>query len=199
MDSYSDQYNLLENRKSVDTPIELPIISKGLQIGLINLETHKIEINNHIEFRCTRTIECFECCSTLRIPVTAHDIDRIEQQGYELDQIVESLSPIRLPSKTISGTTEKVYLLKRKPFDNTCTFLEEKLCNIHEFKPFACRIFPFSLWIIDEFQVRVVIHMDRLCNSINTANIENNNSLEILQSIKEELEYELSVRDKVLD
>ena len=107
--------------------IELPVITMGLQIGFIDPETGAIFISNHIEFRCASIIDC---CSNLRIPVTSYDIERIEDQGFELDQIIESLSPILLPSRTISGPAEKVYQIKRKPYVDTCTFLEGNLCMI---------------------------------------------------------------------
>ncbi|MCY3413815.1 MAG: YkgJ family cysteine cluster protein [Candidatus Heimdallarchaeota archaeon] len=143
--------------------VELPVVSSGLDIGIIHLNTKSVEVINNIFYDCANTVEC---CSELRIPVTDHDIKRIQDQGYELFQIIDSASPIILPSKTMEGNTEKVYLIKRKPFVYTCTFLEDNLCSIHHFKPFTCRIYPFALEILDDETIKVVIHTEKLCSAI---------------------------------
>ena len=67
----------------------------GLEIGKINLITDEVEASNVIKFRCESRVEC---CSSLKIPVNSRDIERIEHQGYELDQIIESMSPVFFPS-----------------------------------------------------------------------------------------------------
>jgi Fe-S-cluster containining protein len=168
----------------------LIILIPGLEIGSINLNTDEIKTNNFIKFNCESRVEC---CSSLKIPVNSRDIERIETQGFELDQIVESMSPVFFPSKTQSGRTEKTYILKRKPFTGECTFLENDKCKIHEFKPFACRIYPFELNIVNEESIAVSIHANKLCKSIKI--VENNtNNLKLLKEIKNLINAELSDR-----
>ncbi|MHA2028627.1 MAG: YkgJ family cysteine cluster protein [Candidatus Kariarchaeaceae archaeon] len=174
--------------------IELPTLSTGLEIGSINITTDDISIKNSnlINFNCTSRVYC---CSNLKIPVTDFDINRIQDKGYELDQIIESLSPVLLRSKTYDGKTEKVYTLKRKPFEGSCTFLENNLCKIHEFKPFACQIYPFSLDIVNSDLIRIVIHTEELCKSIISSNYAESNNIEILNSILTNVKLELNARN----
>ena len=73
--------------------IELPTIETGISIGRINLDTNEVSIedSNLIRFTCESRVEC---CSNLKIPVTEFDTKRIEARGYDLDQIISSLSNI---------------------------------------------------------------------------------------------------------
>ncbi|MHA2169849.1 MAG: YkgJ family cysteine cluster protein [Candidatus Kariarchaeaceae archaeon] len=173
--------------------IKLPIIIPGTEIGVIDLEKHSFTPNetNHIYFKCSNRIKC---CSTLDIPVTSFDIARIQQSGYELDQIIENLSPIILPSKTPIGKTEKVYKLKKKPFDGTCTFLHEKLCVIHENKPFACKTYPFGLEIVNESRIRILVHQEKLCQSITPVDRSNSNNEELLHELLQNVKNEMKER-----
>ena len=166
------------------------ILTPGLEIGRINLAADKIESGNLINFSCESRVEC---CSSLKIPVNSKDIERIEDQGYEIDQIIESMSPVFFPSKTQSGRTEKTYILKRKPFTGECTFLENDKCKIHEYKPFACRLYPFELKIDSEENITVTIHANKLCRSIKHAE-NNKNNLKLLNEIKNLITAELSDR-----
>lgn len=174
--------------------IELPVITTGLIIGSINLRTKQVSIkdSNLISFSCDSRVDC---CSNLKIPVTEFDIMRIEENGYEIDQIISSLSPVILPAQNYKGKSEKVYTIKKKPYDGTCTFLEDNLCKIHEFKPFACQIYPFSMIILDENTINVVIHPDVLCKSIRTSKFKDSNNLVLLNDILENLITELEVRN----
>lgn len=112
-----------------------------------------------------------------------HDIDRIVERGYELDQIIQDLTPVILNPNAPQGPREKAYILKRKPFDGTCTFLEDKLCSIHQFKPFACRIYPFELDFIDDDTIRVLIHQKQLCTAIHAVDPSVSNNFEILDGL----------------
>ena len=145
--------------------VELPVIEAGMVVGRVNLKSKEVSVEGStpIKFACASTTEC---CSNLKIPVTDFDIKRIEDQGYGIDQIVESLSPQLLLPKTEFGNIEKNYWIKRNPFTNTCTFLEDNLCKIHEFKPFACSVFPFSLKYESKEIVTVKIHPSNLCKTI---------------------------------
>ncbi len=173
--------------------VKLPSITAGLEIGTINLKSNNFHINskNRISFNCKNFVEC---CSQLIILVTGFDIRRIESHGYELDQILESLSPFFLPAKTYGKKPEKLYQLKRKPFDNSCTFMYQKKCLIHEFKPFSCKIYPFSLKILDENRISIIIHREKLCNAITAANSPEANNNTILQNLLNLINMELEER-----
>ncbi len=169
--------------------IELPVIQQGLEVGTIQLDINTIEIKNNIYFNCDNLIEC---CSKLIIPVTQYDIERIEINGYEDYQIVDNFSPVILKSKTLTANSEKIYPIKRMPYTNTCTFLEDNLCSIHDFKPFACRIYPFALEVIDNNTVKVLIHTDKLCDAIKST--YDGNAQVILEHIMGYINEEMSYR-----
>lgn len=173
--------------------VELPVIQPRLKIGQINLAEHSVEINTKypINFNC---IGLIDCCSNMDIPASKLDIDRIMEHGYELDQIIREASPIILNPKSSLGHQKKAYILKKKPFDNTCTFLEGNKCKIHEFKPFACMIYPFSIDFIDDVRIKILIHPDQLCEAIKSASIDRSNNKEILENIRTRIEEELTIR-----
>ena len=168
----------------------MKILTPGLEIGNINITADSVEASNFISFSCESRVEC---CSTLKIPVNSRDIKRIEDHGYELDQIIESMSPAFFPSKTKIGRSERTYFLKRKPFNGECTFLNEDKCNIHDFKPFACRLYPFELTINSEERITVSTHAHKSCKSIINADSDIYN-LKMLNKIKNLIYAELSDR-----
>ena len=172
--------------------IDLPVIRSGLEIGIIDITNQTIDTNsaNSIYFQCTSRVEC---CSKLKIPVTEFDIQRIENAGYDLFQIIDSDSPMVM-NRINSDVHEKVYTLKKKPYDNTCTFLENNLCKIHKVKPFACRIYPFSLDILDKNRIRIIIHNDVVCKSIQSKNEPESNNRELLGDILKLVVNELKER-----
>ena len=172
--------------------IELPLIQSGLEIGIIDISNQTIDTKsaNSIYFSCTSRTDC---CSYLKIPVTEFDIHRIETAGYDLFQIIASDSPMVM-NRINSQVHEKVYTLKKKPYDNTCTFLEDNLCKIHKVKPFACRIYPFSLDILDKNRIRIIIHNDVVCKSILSKNDKQSNNRELLEDILNLVVTELNER-----
>ncbi|MHA2502305.1 MAG: YkgJ family cysteine cluster protein [Candidatus Kariarchaeaceae archaeon] len=172
--------------------VELPVIQPGQVIGEINLLTGSVTPNTSfpMKFTCTSRVDC---CSRLSIPVTEPEIDRIVKAGYELDQIIRDSSPVILNPSSNVGRQQKAYILKKKPFDGTCTFLEEKMCSIHEIKPIACRLYPFSLNIMSEEQIEVIVHEGQVCQSILPADDVNSNSFH-LESIRDLLSQELEKR-----
>jgi Fe-S-cluster containining protein len=178
--------------------IDLPVIRSGLFIGTIHLDSKEIvpEAKNPVYFKCQSHTDC---CSSMKIPASTHDIDRILEQGYELDQIIQDLTPIILNPNAPQGPREKAYILKRKPFDGTCTFLEDNLCSIHQFKPFACRIYPFELDFVDDHTIRVLIHQKQLCTAITAAEAAKSNNSQILRGLFEIIENELEERGYPVD
>lgn len=157
-------------------PLDLPVIEAGLIIGEFELDQKNIYPNSDhpVKFTCMMT---GDCCSALRIPVTDFDIYRIESHGYELLQIIDDLNPeLKLPKENFIGV-EKYYWMKRKEYDETCRFLVGNKCSIHEFKPFGCRVFPFSFKHLTRDLVQVRVHPSNFCKKIKTGNPRGNYSI----------------------
>jgi len=178
--------------------VDLPVVEAGMIIGEINTNTKKINLEGStpITFSCASTAEC---CSNLKIPVTDFDIKRIEDEGYAIDQIVESLSPqLRLPKDNF-GSIEKNYWMKSNPFTAACTFLEDNRCKIHEFKPFGCSVFPFSLKYLDSESVVVKIHPSNLCKTVTTTTPEESDNEAQLNGLLSIIIQEEAFRDQYFD
>jgi len=173
--------------------IDLPVIRQGLIIGRIDLEKREVIPNQDhpIYFTCKSRVDC---CSTMQIPASEYDIERIMDHGYELDQIIRDASPIFLNPNSQFGPRHKAYILKTKPFDGTCTFLEDNLCAIHQFKPFACKIYPFALEFADDKHLTMVIHQDQLCESITAVKPAESNNRELLDNMMTTILQELEDR-----
>ncbi|MHA2253744.1 MAG: YkgJ family cysteine cluster protein [Candidatus Kariarchaeaceae archaeon] len=178
--------------------IKLPILEAGMLVGQLNILDQSISLEHAtpIAFSCQMSTSC---CTTVKIPVTDFDIQRIEAHGYALDQIIELSSPmLRLP-KTKFGSIEKNYWMKRKPYDNSCTFLQDIQCSIHAFKPYGCRIFPFSIEMLDEERINVRIHPSNLCNSVRVVDLAKSENTSLLKGLMETILHELKRRERYFD
>jgi Fe-S-cluster containining protein len=171
--------------------IELPLIQAKLEIGVIDIAKDTIQVTqkNSIHFKCKSSTDC---CVKPDISVTDFDIKRIEDKGYELDQIIEKAVPVLRFAKNFDA--ERNYWVKKKPFDGSCTFLEGDKCSIHEFKPFACRIFPFQIVFVNDFVYKVIIHSSNLCSSVKAVGSREANNADILNKIKEVVKEEDNYR-----
>jgi Fe-S-cluster containining protein len=168
--------------------IDLPTISSNTIIGSINLNNNKISTTQeYISYTCQSSSDC---CGTndFFVPVSDMDIERIENNGYAIDQIIETQSPELRFAR--DGTAEKHYWMKRKPYTGKCTFLENNLCSIHEFKPFTCRIFPFQLIEKKRGIFDISIHNSNICKSIKNVDEKSSNNKEILTNILSEVKLE---------
>ncbi|MHA2501913.1 MAG: YkgJ family cysteine cluster protein [Candidatus Kariarchaeaceae archaeon] len=168
--------------------VELPVIDPKLVLGTIHPSTGEITVSDKpIAFNCSLSTDC---CGNknFQVPINDMDIERIEEHGYEIDQIVAILSPeIRFAS---DNTAEKNYWIKRKPFTGKCTFLKDNLCSIHEFKPFACRIFPFQLLGRERGGYTVAVHKSKLCKSVREVTEDEAQNTELLEFILKEVQNE---------
>lgn len=204
---YSDMCQLVriphrESTKSVgqgewflNEPLKFLIMNVDLKrtvperlIGVINVKTGEITVDKRhpVTFTCQSSVEC---CSKLSVPITDFDIKRIEDQGFAIGQIVEELTPLLDLPQSDAGNIEKYYWIKRKPFTNTCTFLKDNRCSIYEFRPYACRIFPFSLRAISPDKIMVLTHPSKLCSNIDTKkDFEGNKKIlnQILKFVRED-------------
>ncbi len=174
--------------------MELPVIQGGLEIGVIDLKNQSISVSpNYIKYTCSQS---GNCCTRFHIPVTEFDIERIQEHGYDLFQIIEDNSPyLRFP-KSNYGSVEKNFNIKRKPFTNECTFLDNGICSIHEFKPYGCRIFPFQFHFLDNELVKVTIHESNYCPSVKPSEINNSSNEFYLQFLLQTLLNEIKYREE---
>ena len=165
--------------------IDLPTISSNTIIGSINLNNNKISVTQeYISYTCQSSSDC--CGNNdFFVPVSDMDIERIETHNYAIDQIIETQSPELRFAR--DGTAEKHYWMKRKPYTGKCTFLENNLCSIHEFKPFTCRIFPFQLIGKEPGIFDISIHNSNICKSIQNVDEKSSNNKEILLNILQEV------------
>ena len=149
-------------------------------IAIIN-EDRSIEVVKHISFECTN---CTACCKLNNIPITENDIERIVDNGIEVGQAVEELSPVLIASKDLDKGLIKAYILRKKPFVNECAFLNEhNLCNIHDFKPAACQLYPFSIRK-DGDSYEAIIHPNCVCDFIELdVPEEESQTVEIVQDL----------------
>jgi len=138
-----------------------------------------IKILRHIYFKCTG---CAQCCKDNYIPVTEEDLEILTSNGYEIDQILEDLSPVLIPK----GDNQyfKAYLLRKKPFINECIFLDtDNACKVHSFKPMSCKIYPFAIKEEDN-RVFITIHPSNVCKYIELdVKEEDSNTIEVVKEI----------------
>jgi Fe-S-cluster containining protein len=144
-------------------------------------EDGTIDVLLNIHFECTN---CSACCRLNNIPATEQDILDMVENGIEIDQAVEELSPVLIPSKNIENGLIKAYILRKKPFVKECAFLDEKnLCKIHAFKPLACQLYPFSIRK-RELGYQIIIHPDCVCNFIKTdVDDDESNTLQVVKDL----------------
>ena len=182
---------------------ELPVIEAGLIVGEFDLESKDVfpNISNPLSFTCSRT---GNCCTVLQIPITDKDILKIEGQGYSLDQIVGIQTPIlKLPKYGNSGV-EKYYWMNKKSYSRTCRFLgDDNQCEIYEFRPLGCRIFPFSIKHLNRDRVQIRIHPTNICKSVKFSEVpENEQMLKYImdaysKDLKEKIEYYEKYGDEI--
>lgn len=149
-------------------------------IANINIDG-SIEVLRNIFFECNH---CTECCKLNNIPATEEDIIKMVENGVEVDQAVEELSPILIPCPNVENGVTKAYILRKKPFVNECAFLNENnLCKIHEFKPLTCQLYPFSIRKKSE-GYKAIIHPDCVCECIKLdVPEEESNTLQIVEEL----------------
>ncbi|MBY9000402.1 MAG: YkgJ family cysteine cluster protein [Candidatus Heimdallarchaeota archaeon] len=152
----------------------------GMSIAEVS-KSCEITILKHVHFEC---LGCAPCCRLNNIPVTEKDIQLLLDNGIELDQSLESLSPVLIPSSNVEKGFIKAYILRKKPFVKECVFLEENLkCKIHSYKPIACQLYPFAVRKSDE-GFTAIIHPDTVCAHIDIDVLEkDSNTIEIVKDL----------------
>ena len=152
-------------------------------IAIGDVLTGEITVLKHIYFKCTG---CALCCIQNKIPITEREIAKIEElENIDIEYALESLSPILIPQRGKSDNYNiKAYIIKKKPFSHECYFLDNnKMCKIHQDKPFACIMYPFSIRPNDDGSVSVLIHPESVCKFIFEVEEEKSNTEAIVEEI----------------
>lgn len=155
----------------------------GLILGYFNTISREISVLNGVSFSCQSSTDC---CRKHKIPVTESEISLLLDHDLEADQILESLSPILIPTK--DNSVQKVYFLKKKPFSQECIFLHGTLCSIHDIKPIACQLYPFD-YELEQDQIIIMIHRDSVCKNVQTSITKPLESEVHIQHIIRQLEF----------
>ncbi len=106
-------------------------------------------IQKQFKFKC---LKCADLCCKLGGPeLTAEDIERIEDAGYNTKDFFDP--------KTCNNNSLKTIGSLKKKQDGSCIFLEYKdavnysPCIIYEFRPTLCRIYPFRIESLDDNKI----------------------------------------------
>jgi len=93
-----------------------------------------------VQFQCTL---CGECCKWYWIPLTHLDTLRLKIYGnYNLKRILDLRSSEDNDEFTVEVEEERYHLALVK-IEDACIFLDDGKCIVHDYKPFACRFYPF--------------------------------------------------------
>lgn len=106
-----------------------------------------VETSDHFPFQCRC---CGACCRHVRESVPLESLDAFYLAKYLRDQgkpvscvddvLVHYAEPVLLHE---SGYT--VFMLKTMGTEDSCVFLQDNRCMVHEVKPRACRTYPLSV------------------------------------------------------
>ncbi|MFM8289109.1 MAG: YkgJ family cysteine cluster protein, partial [Planctomycetaceae bacterium] len=109
---------------------------------------------------------CGGCCRQHEIEITAEERQRIEQQGWQPEQLAGHAGAVVEPLPARGGVAR--WRLAHRA-DGACVFLDERgLCRIHArygepAKPLACRVYPFAFHPAGD---RVVVGFRYSCPSV---------------------------------
>ncbi|OLS32718.1 MAG: hypothetical protein HeimAB125_06100 [Candidatus Heimdallarchaeota archaeon AB_125] len=99
-----------------------------------------------LEFYCSYSDRCYECCLETEMPLAEKDITRISKLGFQIDEFLE----------------EKDGFMVLRNKEGMCFFLKESRCTIYENRPEGCRYYPLIYDLdTDEFII------DDLCAHFN--------------------------------
>lgn len=142
------------------------------------------------KFKCLNCIE--SCCSKKVVVLTDADIRRLSNVGDPLNFVMFRGDMSTAPQ--VQGTSH-VGAMTLKQENGSCIFLEDSMCSIHEFRPTACRMYPFDPLIIERINGHSIdIRIDYECPGIGIG--EEYDPMPIIEQWREErLKYDLLVSE----
>ena len=91
------------------------------------------------QFACTN---CCECCRNITDAVMIEPLDLFRIAKYTCRSIEETVEEFTEPVMLSWGFP--IFVLKTRAFMDSCVFLKNSRCSIHDAKPRACRLYPLS-------------------------------------------------------
>ena len=110
------------------TPLENQFNSSGFK---------QMGSDDAFQFTCTN---CCECCRNVRNAVMVEPLDLFRIAKYTYRSIEESVDEFTDPIVLTWGYP--ILTMKTNSFMDTCVFLKNSRCSIHEANPRACRVYP---------------------------------------------------------
>ena len=107
----------------------------------------RVTPSTKIRFKCSG---CAECCRHVKetVPVDSQDVFYLTRHlrniGIDICCIDQFLEQFAEPA-LLDECGYFVYFLKSVGEDDTCIFLNDNRCAVHEAKPRACRLYPFMI------------------------------------------------------
>ena len=92
---------------------------------------------DEFQFACTN---CCKCCRDVKNAVMLEPLDLFRIAKYTCRSIEEASEEFTDPVMLTWGYP--ILTLKTDTFMDTCTFLKNSRCSIHDAKPRACRLYP---------------------------------------------------------
>ncbi len=145
----------------------LPDIDEN--IGKVTLDPETKHINQIIFYQTRLRFRCRRCaifCCRLGGPkLTLSDVERIEKEGYSLEDVVE-----RPSNREFENLPVTCDILKSEE-DGSCVFLkfDEKrrvhTCLIYEVRPALCKLYPFGFEKVSPYSF--VLKLIPCCRGLN--------------------------------
>jgi Fe-S-cluster containining protein len=101
-----------------------------------------------LDFRCTA---CGNCCRSLRVAITAHDVQRlVAATGAALSELVDWLAPDEVdmtgePESFVELSSGRRLLVLRQRAGACAQLGADNRCSVYAARPRDCRAYPFDL------------------------------------------------------
>lgn len=118
----------------------------------------------HLGFRCNG---CGDCCRTLRVAITHHDLRRLSAAlGRRPGALVDWLAPQGVDMTDEPGSFAELAggrrLMVLAQTEGTCQLLDaERRCGAYAARPWDCRLYPLALQRDQDGQPSRVSRLDR--------------------------------------
>lgn len=110
----------------------------------------KRNITNRVKNTRFECINCGSCCKTAEIMLSSREIGGISYtMGMDKKEFIDEYLQLKKIEKvkTIENRTYEIkgecYIIKKRE-DDICPFFKENKCEIYDFRPIVCRLFPFT-------------------------------------------------------